>query len=541
MAPSERLNAQQLLEAFRVAEQWLALNREAVNAINVYPVPDGDTGTNMLLTLRATIAAADPEQHGLADGTGVGEVMRTMARGALLGARGNSGVILSQMFSGLADALEDAEEIDGEALCDALTAAARAAYDAVGDPVEGTMLTVMREAAEAAARSSAPTIAAVLDAAVTEAHASVERTPTLLPRLAEAGVVDAGGLGVAVLLAGLRYGYLGEELPEPMPVPAGAVEMGGVEHEGHGYCTEFVVVGRALERAALAAALDDMGGASVLVVGDTDVLHVHVHVEDPGPALSAGAAAGALEAVKIENMQAQHDKWAAGHNADPERAPAELPELGLVAVAQGHGLAAAFRELGAGQIVDGGATNNPSAGELLEAARRAGREHVFLLPNDPNVILAAEQAASQAPGFITVVPARSIAAGLAAAISYAPEGDPTAVAEQMHAAIEGVHTVEVTRSVRDTTADGVTVAEGDAIVIVDGRLVARAATLEEAMLAGLARVAGDAELVTVYLGADAAPDARETVERLIAEACPQLEIEVVNGGQPHYPYILGIE
>ena len=533
MAPPERLNARQLLDIFRVAEQWLALNREPVNAINVYPVPDGDTGTNMLLTLRASLQAAEPD----ADGA-VGPFMQALARGALLGARGNSGVILSQMLRGLADALDGAEEVDGAALRDGFDSAARAAYDAVSEPVEGTMLTVMHDAARAAAAPTRPALGQVLDAAVEEAHASVERTPALLPRLAEAGVVDAGGLGVAVLLAGMRFGYRGEELPEPMPAPAGAVELSGVQHEGHGYCTEFVVIGRALDREALAGALDAAGGESLLVVGDAEALHIHVHVDDPGPALSAGAAAGALEAVKVENMQAQHDRWAAGHRA---AGPADLPAIGLVAVAQGSGIAAALRELGATEVVDGGPTANPSAGELLDAARRAGNGHVFLLPNDPNVIMAAEQAAAQEPRLITVIPTRSTAAGFAAVVAFDPAGEPQAIAGRMREAFEGCHCVEVTRSVRDTTTDGVTVSEGDAIALVDGTLVARAGTLEEALLEGLGRVAGGAELVTVYLGADAPPDAEERVTRLIGEAHSGLEVEVMDGGQPHYPYILGVE
>ena len=319
MAPPERLTARQLCDLFRVAEQWLALNREPVNAINVYPVPDGDTGTNMLLTLRASLQAAEPA----ADGA-VGPFMQSLARGALLGARGNSGVILSQMLRGLADALDAVEDVDGAALRDALDSASRAAYGAVSEPVEGTMLTVMRDVAGAASTApQPPALGQVLDAAVKEAHASVERTPALLPRLAEAGVVDAGGLGLAVLLAGMRFGHRGEELPEPMQTPAGAVDLSAVQHEGHGYCTEFVVIGGALDRDALTVALNAAGGESVLVVGDAEALHVHVHIDDPGPALSAGATAGALEAVKVENMQAQHEQWAAGHGA---AAPAGLPE-----------------------------------------------------------------------------------------------------------------------------------------------------------------------------------------------------------------------
>ena len=541
MPPPDRLDARQLLAVLRVAERWLELNREPVNAINVYPVPDGDTGTNMLLTWRAALEAAESA----ADADAVGPLMASMAQGALLGARGNSGVILSQMIRGLADTLADADELDGPALCAALGSAARVAYDALSQPVEGTMLTVMREAAQAAEAAAdggaPPTIEAVLDAAAEEAQASTDRTPTLLPRLAEAGVVDAGGLGVAVLLAGIRFGYRGEELPPPMATPAGAVALGAVEHHGHGYCTEYVVVGRGLDRHALAASLEAAGGESVLVVGDAEALHVHVHTEDPGPALSAGIGAGALESVKVDNMQRQHEQWAAGHEAGGAAAAAEPPAIGVVAVAQGDGIAAAFRDLGATRVVDGGPTANPSAGELLEAARGAGRDHVFILANDPNVVMAAEQAAAEEPALITVIPSHSVAAGFAALIAYIPEGDPPDIARRMREAFAHCHSVEVTRAVRDTVADGVEVAAGAAIAMLDGRLVGSAETLEEALLEGLARVAEGAEIATLYLGADAPPGAAERVRALIEEAHAGLEVEVLEGGQPHYPYILGVE
>jgi uncharacterized protein len=537
----ERIDAPALDDALRVAEGWLAANRDAVNAINVYPVPDGDTGTNMLLTLRASIDAAG----GAADAGGIGAYAAAIAEGALLGARGNSGVILSQMLRGFAEGLAGAETTGTRGLCAALVSAARAADEAVGDPVEGTMLTVMRDAARAGAQAAEAggALAEALDGAVTEAEASLERTPELLPRLREAGVVDAGGMGIVVLLLGLHSGLTGAPLPEPAQVATGAVELAGVAHEGHGYCTEYVIFGEALDRDALERALSETGGESLLVVGDARALHVHVHATDPGPALSAGAAAGALDGVKIENMQAQHEQWAHAHRlrSAPPAADDEPPTLGLVAVAAGPGLAAAFRDLGATAIVEGGPTFNPSAGELLAAARAAAREHAFLLPNDSNVLLAAEQAAAQEPGFVTVIAARSTPAGLAAALCYEPEGEREEVRGQMEAQLAGVHAIEVTRAVRDSSADGVEVAAGDPIALVDGRLVGRAASLEEALLAALAPLSAEASLVTIYLGADADPTSGPAVQRLIADAHSHLEVDVLPGGQPHYPYLASVE
>ncbi len=540
MTAADRVEAGAFRDAFDAALAWFELNREAINAINVYPVPDGDTGTNMLLTLRAARRAAAERGDGAGEegaDAGAGAFAQDLAEGALLGARGNSGVILSQMLRGLARGLEGLAAPGPADLGAALAAASDAAYEAVGDPVEGTMLTVLREAAGAAARSGAASPAALLAAAAAEARESVARTPSLLPQLRDAGVVDAGGEGVAVLLEGLRLGVAGEPLPPPPETPAGAVELAGVGHEGHGYCVEYLVRGEALAREALAGALTAAGGESLLVVGDAATLHVHVHVEEPDGALEAGGRFGELANVKVENMQAQHEEWAAGH----ERA-GEAPPVGLVAVVQGEGLRAAFRELGATAIVDGGATNNPSAGDLLEAARRAGSEHAFVLPNDPNVVMTARQAAAQDPGRVSVVPARSVAAGLAAAVAFVPGEAPQRLGERLAEAAAAVRCVEVTTAVRDATVDGVAVREGDAIALVDGTLRARSATPEEALLLGLAHAVGeDGEVVTLILGADAPDGAAGDLPPRIEAAHPGVEVEVVRGGQPHYPYLAGVE
>ena len=527
------LAAVTLRAAFEVAERWLTANREAVNAINVYPVPDGDTGTNMLLTWRAALQAGAgvPEQA-------AGPYLGALAHGALLGARGNSGVILSQMLAGIARACRDAGTLDGPHFARALVAAADHAYAAISQPVEGTMLTVMRDAGRAGAREPQGDPADVLRAAVAEAHASVERTPDLLPRLRDAGVVDAGGRGIAIILEGVLHGVTGEPLPAVAEAATATVDLGGVAHEGHGYCTEFVLTGAGLDRGAIEAALAAAGGESILVVGDAETVHVHAHLDDPGAGVSIGAARGVLAAVKVENMQAQHDEWRAGHEATD----AHLPAVGLVVVARGAGIVAAFRDLGATRVISGGETGKASTGELIEAAHAAGREHVFLLPNDKDVLMAAERAVAQEPGFLTLIPTRSIAAGLAAAFVYLPDSAPPEIASAMQEAAARVRSVEVSRSVRTATVDGVSVREGEAIVLVDGRLVATGATLEEALLAGLdAAHTGGAELVTLYVGADAERGAGDAVRALIEERFPGVEVQVIEGGQPHYPYLAGVE
>ncbi|MBM4415215.1 MAG: hypothetical protein FJ035_02945 [Chloroflexi bacterium] len=363
----------------------------------------------------------------------------------------------------------------------------------------------------------------------------MERTPALLPRLREARVVDAGGAGIAVVIAGLRLAVAGEPLPPP-PAATDGVAFEALEHEGYGYCVEFVVEGEALDRAAIAAALGHAGGESTLVVGDADALHVHVHMPDPGVALSAGAAAGALSAVKVDNMQAQHERWTDEHRA------AEGPQaaLGLVAVAPGPGIAAAFRALGA--VVVSSAAAKPSAQQLLAAARRAGSAHALLLPNDKDVRLAADQAAAEAAGFITVIATRSYTGGLSAALEYAPDGEPAAIAARVQAAAARVRCVEVTHAAREANVDGVAVTAGKPIALLDGVLVATGATVEEALAAGLARAIADTtEIVTVYLGVGAPADARARIEALVGAAHPALALEVLEGGQPHYPYVAGVE
>lgn len=536
-----RLGPADLRAAFASAERWLATNRDGINAINVYPVPDGDTGTNMLATLRAAVRGVEhlPDT--------VAETAHLMARAALLGARGNSGVILSQMIRGFADALQEREDTSGPQLVHALCAASDAGYQSVSHPVEGTMLTVLRDASTLARESLERQEGeeAMLRALIDEAYASVQRTPLLLPRLREAGVVDAGGAGIAVILEGVVAHLHGVALPVTARYDATErVAVDAVEHEGHGYCTEFLVFGDSLDLTAIERQLTEAGGDSLLVVGDRRTVHVHVHLDDPGPAISIGARAGDLENVKVENMQAQHEAWLAGRGGAQLAGDgaAEGVALGLVAIAHGAGIAGAFRDLGATAVIEPAFGSKTSPAEILQAARSAGTKHAIVLPNDKDVLMAAETAAREAEGFITVVASRNLAAGLSAAIAYRQDGDPDEVAEEMHEALAGVRCIEVSTAVRDASVDGVAVRGGQAIAFLDGRLHAAAATHDEALLAVLGGVVEDAsELVTVYLGEDATPGSAERLVPLIEAAHPHVEIEVVEGGQPHYVYIVAVE
>ncbi len=536
------LDAPALRRAFEVAERWLATNREGINAINVYPVPDGDTGTNMLLTWRAALKGGVEGSEGNASDAGA--YLGLVARAALMGARGNSGVILSQIIRGLAETSAGAATLDTPALARGFEGASATAYAAVTNPVEGTMLTVIREASAAAveAQASGEGTEGVLYIMLTEAFASVKRTPELLPRLREAGVVDSGGMGVAVILQGIVCGILDHPLPaEPLVTGAAEVQADAVEHEGHGFCTEFVISGASLDRATIEGELVAAGGSSIIVVGDPSMLRVHVHVAAPEHAFDVGERYGTLAARKAEDMQAQHEAWMDDRD-DDDPDPASLPSIGLVAVAEGRGIAAAFRDLGAGRVLLGQAGVKVSAGDILEAARRAGRDHAIVLPNDKDVLMSAQQAAAASDGFLTVVASRSPASGLTAALEYRGDGDAAAVAAAMVEVMAGVRAVEVSRSVRTATVDGVAIREGDAIALVDGRMVAATETLEDALLAGLDVATEDGgEIVTVYLGQDAPPDAAERLPRLIGERHPDLEIQIISGGQPYYPYLAGVE
>lgn len=530
------LDADALRRAFKVAEQWLAQNRDGINAINVYPVPDGDTGTNMLLTWRAALKGGAE-----GDGMEAGAYLGRVARGALLGARGNSGVILSQMLRGFADSAAGAATLDAGGLVRCLEGASTAAYAAVTKPVEGTMLTVIREASAASAIAVGEGPEAFLYITLTEAFASVKRTPELLPRLREAGVVDSGGMGVAVILQGIVCGILDHPLPaEPLLTGSAEVHAQAVEHEGHGFCTEFVVSGEGLDRATIERELVAAGGSSILVVGDRSLVRVHVHVAAPEDAFAVGERHGALAARKAEDMQAQHEAWMDEREEDVD--PASLPSIGLIAVAQGRGLAATFRDLGAGRVLTGEAGGKVSAGAILEAARRVGRDHAIVLPNDKDMVMAAQQAAAASDGFLIVVPTHSPVYGFSAALEYRGEGDVAQIAAAMAEVMAGVRAIEVSHAVRTAKVDGVAVREGDAITLVDGRLVAARATLDEALLAGIdVATGGGAEIVTVYLGRDAPSDAAERLPALIAERHPQLEVQVMDGGQPYYPYLAGVE
>ena len=545
------LTGADLRRAFRLAFERLEESRETVNALNVFPVPDGDTGTNMSLTFRSGIERCP--NH---DSVSASEIAGELAQGAFFGARGNSGVILSQFFRGLSDALKDSETCTASALAQALDMARSASYGAVGSPREGTMLTVIRRAAEAALEVDASHVVSVLATAYEASCIALRDTPEQLPVLKEAGVVDSGGLGVVIIIGGALEALSPDHHREASAAvgleaiidgsmaslggDARSPEQGFVHaslEEAWGYCTEFIINGSGLSLEAVRHYCEEMGRSTV-VVGDSNHVRVHVHMEDPGAAISFGVSLGSVSNVKIENMDEQNAQWAAGHVATARSAGSPLT---VVAVAAGQGLAELFLESGCGHVIEGGQTMNPSVQQIMQGIEFAGAERTIFLPNNKNIVLTAQQVAAN-DGTVHVVPTRSVPQGVAALLAYNPLSTLEENLEAMEAALPEVTTIEITQAVRDTSVEGVAVRLGDYIALVDDELVLTAQSAEDALTQAISMAGIDAgSILTVYLGADADPGAAEACIQSLAAGTPGLEVEQLYGGQPHYQYLASIE
>ena len=556
-APVTVLQGSDFRQAMLGAEAYMELYRDAANALNVFPVPDGDTGTNMLLTLRAGIQQMNQD----ADLHTTGDVAESIATGAFWGARGNSGVILSQLLRGLADGIVGSVTIQSGDAVAAFRSATDSAYNAVSQPREGTMLSVIRGASEAALQANdagEQDVIALWQVAYDGAVAALARTPEQLPVLKEANVVDSGGLGVVVVIGGaLRY-LVGEDGPatdlglysmgspiDPFQTASVSIDADFLEaHEDSefGYCTQFVIHGQELSVATLRAGLDAIAESTVIIGGGSAV-RVHVHTEDPGAALSFGVSYGELDEVKIDNMSLQNRDWTSGHR---ERSlPDEIqPGVAVVAVASGPGIAALFQDAGCAAIVPGGQTLNPSAREIIDAARSVGTTDVIVLPNNSNVLLTAEQAAAAgAPGVtLHVVATSAMPQGIAALLGFNPELPVAENLANMNAASRSLETLEITQSVRDSVVDGREVKAGQFMAILDGRLVALADAAEPAVTEGLAHASVEPDsIITLYYGEDADADRAAALGQTLQEAYDEAEVDVYAGGQPHYPYLVSVE
>ena len=557
--PLERFSVRALRDTITVFRDLVRDHQDAINRLNVYPVPDGDTGTNMARTLDAVVAEVDGAPADL------GPTCDAISHGSLMGARGNSGVILSQVLRGIASTLKDRSDLEGGAIADALTAASVAAYQAVLKPIEGTILTVVRESAAAATAAAArgDDLAAVLDAARTEGGASLARTPDLLPVLKDAGVVDAGGAGFLLLLDAARHVVAGVALP-PAPEddcgPTGAA-LAAVAKRASGVDGELDVSEQRYEVMYLCdladAHIEDLKarwgeiGDSIVVVGGDGIWNCHVHTNDIGAAIEAaldleGRPHGIRVTDLFEEVSAEHAaREAAMTGAAPADAASDLPPVtcAVVAVSSGPGITTLFRELGVQAVVSGGQTLNPSTAELLAAVERVNAEHVVVLPGNKNIIPVAEQLDALTTRTVRVVPTRSMPEGLAALMVYDPESPAEVNTTAMRHAAEAIDAGEVTQAVRASQTAAGAVETGDWLGIVRGDgIVAIAPDLVGATTALLERLVGDdRELVTVIRGADADDGALAEIEAWMQTYRPGIEVEVHDGGQPLYPFLLGVE
>jgi DAK2 domain fusion protein YloV len=530
------MELEQVRQLARYALRNLEAHRQRIDDLNVYPVPDGDTGTNLVLTLRSVVEALDASSA-----TGSEAVAKELSRAALMGARGNSGVIFSQIVRGFAEVLAQTEVMSTPRLASAFRSASDAAYRAVKHPVEGTMLTVIREMADEGEKKANRRLSAaeLLARVLARGEDALARTPELLDILRDAGVVDAGGAGLVEIVRGVALGVAGEPLPDA-PVESERLGFDAIHQElsRYRYCTVFVVEGEALDQAALESRLEELGD-SLLVVGDESALKVHVHTDDPGAALSLGIAVGVVEGVEIANMHAQtaerEERLLEGTAASGETAA-----TGVVAVCPGRGNRRLFESLGAANVIEGGQTMNPSTEEIVAAIDATPATEVIVLPNNSNVVLTAEQAASHAQRPVRVVPSTSVQAGLAAMGRFVPTNTPEENERDMLDALASVATGEVTVASRDAELDGVPIRSGEYLGLVDGKAVASAAELDPVVSEVVERVLrGEREWIALLTGADA-PPLDGLLSRLESEH-PNVAFEVHEGGQPHYPLLLVAE
>ncbi len=538
----------------------LSANAKYVDALNVFPVPDGDTGTNMNLSMTS---GANEVRNNVQDH--IGKVGSSLAKGLLMGARGNSGVILSQLFRGFAKNIEAKAAINSKEFAQAFEAGVETAYKAVMKPVEGTILTVAKDAAKAgtAAAEKEESITGVMEAVLAEAKASLQRTPDLLPVLKEVGVVDSGGQGLVFVYEGFLAELKGEKLAETPESKPKMDELVSAEHhmsvQGHmktediefGYCTEFMVrfeqektAENPFNEEQFRQDLSEFGD-SLLVISDEDIVKVHIHAENPGNCLNYGQKYGSLIKVKVENMREQHStilnetENQLRENAAP--AQTEKKPFGVVAIAMGEGIADLFRSIGTDVVIEGGQTMNPSTEDIVKAVEAINADHVYILPNNKNIIMAANQASDVSDKAVTVIPTKTIPQGLTALLTF----NPTATAEEnedmMNEALQNVVTGQITFAVRDTSIEGLEIEKGDYMGLIDGKIKVKNKDRVEAAKEVLSSMLDNAEILTILYGEETSEEEVDALVDYCGEEYPDLEVEVHNGKQPLYSYIFAAE
>lgn len=548
----EKINGLVLAEMIDLGSKNLAKNAEKINALNVFPVPDGDTGTNMNLSMSsgAKETAANVVEN-------IGELGKSFSKGLLMGARGNSGVILSQLFRGMSQHIADKKEVNAKEFAEAIQNGVSIAYKAIIKPVEGTILTVAREAAEAGIKAAEKTtsVVEVMEAIYTEAQASLKRTPELLPILKEVGVVDSGGQGLVCVYQGFVAALKGEKIEGLEAVETNLVDMQfeddhdmdfmNPEDIVYGFCTEFTVrLDKEKKEFNEDKFREDMSkfGDSLLVISDSEFVKIHVHTETPGDVFNYGQQYGELIKIKSDNMREQHREVLRKQEAKQATAPKELKEQAMISISMGAGLSKVLTSMGVDYIVEGGQTMNPSTEDIVKAIKEVNAKNIFIFPNNKNIQLAAKQAAELAEENVFVVESKTAPQGLAAVMVYNPQAAAEENFANMQEVLSTVSTLEVTHAVRDTNIEGVEIKKDEFMGIRNGKIVVSNLSLNTVLEELLEKsIDEDSEIVTLYLGEESTEEYTDFLEQLIEEKYPDVEVELIESGQPVYPYIIGVE
>ena len=548
----EKINGLVLAEMIDLGSKNLAKNAEKINSLNVFPVPDGDTGTNMNLSMSsgAKETAANVVEN-------IGELGKSFSKGLLMGARGNSGVILSQLFRGMSQHIADKKEIDAKEFAEAIQNGVSIAYKAIIKPVEGTILTVAREAAEAGVKAAENTksVVEVMEAIYAEAQASLKRTPDLLPILKEVGVVDSGGQGLVCVYQGFVAALKGEKIEGLEAVETNVVDMQfeddhdmdfmSPEDIVYGFCTEFTVrldkEKKEFDEDKFRADMSKFGD-SLLVISDSEYVKIHVHTETPGDVFNYGQQYGELIKIKSDNMREQHSEVLRKQEAKQASAPKELKEQAMISISMGAGLSKVLTSMGVDYIVEGGQTMNPSTEDIMKAIKEVNAKNIFIFPNNKNIQLAAKQAAELAEENVFVVESKTAPQGLASVMVFNPQATPEENFANMQEVLSTVSTLEVTHAVRDTNIEGVEIKKDEFMGIRNGKIVVSNLSLNTVLEELLEKsIDEDTEIVTLYLGEESTEEYTDFLEQLIEEKYPDVEVELIESGQPVYPYIIGVE
>lgn len=554
-----KLEGKQFRNMVAVGAKRLDKNAEYVNSLNVFPVPDGDTGTNMNLSLASGVKAIEN-----CESNNMNELAAALSKGLLMGARGNSGVILSQLFRGFGKAIENKETVTAKEFAGAFMNGVQTAYNAVMKPVEGTILTVARESAKAGELQAKSTddVVVIMEAVVREAKKSLARTPDLLPVLKEVGVVDSGGQGLLFIYEGFLEVLSGKvnEDEEYQPSPEQMSDMVNAEHHrsvsNHiatedikfGYCTEIMVkigdgetVKQDFDYDTFRNHLNEIGD-SLLVVSDDEIVKVHVHTEYPGEVMNYGQEFGSLVKIKVDNMREQHETILDNEKPTASKAPSKKTPYGIIAVAAGEGVQNLFKSLGVGYVISGGQTMNPSTEDILKAIDAINAEKVIILPNNKNIFMAADQAAEVSELEVVVIPSKTVSQGMTAMLAFNELNDMETNKKEMSMELENVISGQITNAVRDTEIEGISIKKDDFMGIIDGEIKVSKLNRKEAALETLKMMITDeSEIVTILLGEDGNMDEANEIAGEISQEFQEVEVEVHEGQQPVYPYLLSVE